>query len=68
MKRAPLVSVLIPAYNAARWVAKSIGSALAQDWPRTEVIIVDDGSLDDTLATARRFESSDEKAALECSP
>src|SRR5436309_1610049 len=52
-----LVSILIPAYNAARWVAESIESALAQDWPRTEIILVDDGSRDGTLAVARSFES-----------
>ncbi len=53
----PLVSVLIPAYNAAPWVAKAIGSALAQDWPRIEIIVVDDGSRDSTLRAARQFES-----------
>jgi glycosyltransferase involved in cell wall biosynthesis len=54
---AELVSILIPAYNAAEFVGETIKSALAQTWPRTEVIIVDDGSKDDTLAIARQFES-----------
>lgn len=53
----PLVSILIPAYNAERWIGDTIRSAIAQDWPRTEVIIVDDGSRDSTLAVAKRFES-----------
>jgi glycosyltransferase involved in cell wall biosynthesis len=53
----PLVSILIPAFNAEPWIADTIRSALAQTWPRTEVIVVDDGSRDRTLAIARRFES-----------
>ena len=50
-----LVSILIPAYNSARWLKESVGSALAQTWPNKEVIIVDDGSKDDTLAIAQTF-------------
>jgi len=53
----PLVSILIPAYNAERWIGDTIRSALAQTWPRTEVIIVDDGSRDQTLRVAREFAS-----------
>jgi len=53
----PLVSILIPAYNAEPWIADTIASALAQTWPRTEIIIVDDGSTDRTLRVARRFAS-----------
>jgi glycosyltransferase involved in cell wall biosynthesis len=52
-----LVSILIPAYNAEWWVTHTIKSALAQNWPRTEVVVVDDGSADNTVAAARRFES-----------
>ena len=52
-----LVSILIPAYNSARWLRDSVSSALAQTWARKEVIIVDDGSKDNTLALARTFES-----------
>jgi len=51
----PLVSILIPAYNAERWIADTIRSALAQTWPRVEVIVIDDGSCDQTLAIARKF-------------
>lgn len=51
----PLVSILIPAYNAARWVGQAIESALEQTYSRTEVIVADDGSADDTVAVVRRF-------------
>jgi glycosyltransferase involved in cell wall biosynthesis len=53
----PLVSILIPAYNAQEWLAESLRSAIGQTWDRKEVIVVDDGSKDRTLAIARHFES-----------
>ena len=53
----PLVSILIPAFNAERWIADTIRAALAQNWPRKEIIIVDDGSTDQTLSIARQFAS-----------
>jgi glycosyltransferase involved in cell wall biosynthesis len=53
----PLVSILIPAYNAAAWIAESLESAIAQTWPNIEIIVVDDRSSDDTLNIARRYES-----------
>jgi glycosyltransferase involved in cell wall biosynthesis len=52
----PLVSILIPAYNAERWIAETIRSALGQTWPNKEIIVVDDGSADQTLRIARQFE------------
>lgn len=51
----PLVSILIPAYNAASWLGETMQSALRQDWPNVEIIVVDDGSTDDTLGVARTF-------------
>src|SRR6266436_5604027 len=53
----PLVSILIPAFNAQEWIADTLRSAVAQTWEQKEIIIVDDGSTDQTLAIARRFES-----------
>ena len=54
----PLVSILIPAFNAQPWIADTIKSALAQTWPAKEIIIVvADASTDQTLLIARRFTS-----------
>jgi glycosyltransferase involved in cell wall biosynthesis len=54
----PLVSILIPAYNAEKWLAETLRSALDQTWDNKEIVVVDDGSKDGTLALARTFESS----------
>jgi glycosyltransferase involved in cell wall biosynthesis len=51
----PRVSVVIPAYNAERFVAAAIESVLAQTFKDLEVIVVDDGSRDGTGAIAARF-------------
>jgi glycosyltransferase involved in cell wall biosynthesis len=53
-----LVSILIPAYNAERWIADTLRSAIAQTWSPKEIIVVDDGSSDRTLDVARQFESA----------
>jgi glycosyltransferase involved in cell wall biosynthesis len=50
----PLVSLLIPVYNAAPWLEQTLQSALAQQWPHCEIIVVDDGSRDESVAVARR--------------
>ena len=55
----PLVSILIPAYNAEDWIAYTLQSAIAQTWQRKEIIVVDDGSTDRTAEVARRFASKE---------
>jgi glycosyltransferase involved in cell wall biosynthesis len=57
----PLVSILIPAYNAEEWIVHTIQSAIGQTWQRKEIIIVDDGSTDGTAEVARRFASKEVK-------
>lgn len=51
----PLVSVVIPNYNYARYLSKAISSALAQHYPNVEVIIVDDGSTDESIEIIESF-------------
>lgn len=55
----PLVSVIIPAFNAVRFLPRALASVAAQTYPteRIETIVIDDGSTDDTLALARTFEA-----------
>jgi glycosyltransferase involved in cell wall biosynthesis len=53
----PLVSVLIPAYNAEKWIGYTLESAVAQSWPRKEIIVANDGSTDRTAEVAGRFAS-----------
>lgn len=53
----PLVSILIPAYNAEKLIGYTLQSAIAQTWPRKEIIVVDDGSTDGTAELVRQFAS-----------
>lgn len=52
-----LVSILIPVYNSEKWIAETINSSINQTWSNKEIIIVDDGSTDNTLQIAREFQS-----------
>lgn len=51
----PLVSILIPAFNAAKTISATLESAIQQSWTRKEIIVVDDGSTDNTAELAERF-------------
>lgn len=55
MSSASLVSIIIPVFNAQQYLAETINSALSQTWPNKEIIIVDDGSTDNSLAIAKSF-------------
>jgi glycosyltransferase involved in cell wall biosynthesis len=55
MTEMPLVSVIVPTYNRARIIAKTIDNILEQTYPNIELIIVDDGSTDDTATVLEPY-------------
>lgn len=65
MAMPPEVSVIIPCRNSAAWLVDAIKSCLAQSWPNLQVIVVDNGSADGSLAVARRYQSR-AVTVLEC--
>ncbi|WP_038059512.1 glycosyltransferase [Thioalkalivibrio sp. ALJT] len=52
----PLVSVIVPACNCADFLEETLQSIVDQDYPHLEIIVIDDGSTDDTAAVARGFQ------------
>ncbi len=54
-KSPPLVSVIIPTYNRSDIVGQAVQSALGQDYPARQIIVVDDGSTDNTLDVLKQF-------------
>lgn len=60
----PLVSVVIPAYNAARFIGRTLHSAVGQTYPNMEIIVVDDGSTDATPQIVQSFCERDRRVVL----
>lgn len=60
----PRVSVIMPVYNARRYLAKSVESILNQTLRDLEFIVIDDGSTDDSLRILRQFEGQDERVRV----
>ncbi len=56
MNRHPLVSVIIPAYNRAGMLRQAVDSVLEQDYRPTEVLVIDDGSVDETPVVLSAYE------------
>ena len=65
---APLVSVIVPARDEARNIARCARSILASTYPALEVIVVDDRSSDDTAAIARAIAAGDDRLRVESAP
>ncbi|QFU74684.1 glycosyltransferase family 2 protein [Halioglobus maricola] len=63
-KNGPLISVIMPNFNKARYVGESIGSLLAQNYQNWELLIVDDGSTDKSIPIIRDFCNRDPRIKL----
>lgn len=57
----PKVSILIPLYNSEKYISETISSAINQTWQNKEIIIIDDGSKDNSLKVAKKFEDNNVK-------
>lgn len=55
MDKQPLVSIVLPVYNASKYIGECIESILGQPYPYFELIILDDGSVDSTIAEMLKF-------------
>lgn len=55
----PLISVVVPVYNMERYLERRIDSILAQDYTNLELILVDDGSTDESLSICNRYRQTD---------
>ncbi|MBW4603103.1 MAG: glycosyltransferase family 2 protein [Calothrix sp. FI2-JRJ7] len=63
-KESPLVSVIIPAYNAETFIKRTLDSILSQTYTNIEVLVVDDGSLDGTADILKSFVQKDSRVKL----
>ena len=57
----PLVSVIVPAYNAAGCIARCVESIVSQSYQELEILLLNDGSTDDTLAVCRKLAAADSR-------
>ncbi|MFM8409578.1 MAG: glycosyltransferase family 2 protein [Alphaproteobacteria bacterium] len=55
---------MIPAFNASTWIVETLRSVLEQDVPEIEVILVDDGSTDDTAKLVTRISENDQRLRI----
>ena len=57
----PLISVIIPVYNASKYLEEALDSVAQQTYPSYEVLLIDDGSTDDSLAICEQFANRDDR-------
>ena len=60
----PLVSIIVPVYNAENYLVRCVGSVLNQEYTNFELILVDDGSKDDSAAICDSFAQRDNRVRV----
>lgn len=61
----PLVSICMPLYNGEAYLKKSLDACIAQDYPNLEILLVDDGSTDNTIELAKSYAAKDSRIRIE---
>ncbi len=64
MHTIPLISIGVTCYNARDTIARAIASAVSQDWPNLEIVVVDDGSADDSLEIVNSLARTDKRIKI----
>jgi glycosyltransferase involved in cell wall biosynthesis len=64
MPELPLVSFIVPAYNVSAYIVQAVSSALHQTYSNVEVVVVDDGSIDDTVQVVKKTFEEDSRVRL----
>lgn len=64
----PLVSVVVPAFNAARTISETLRSISQQTYAALEIVVIDDGSTDETADIARRYGATDSRVRVITKP
>lgn len=64
VKNKPLVSVIVPVYNIEKYLAECLDSIISQTYKNIEIILVDDGSTDDSLKIAKKYAKNDERIKI----
>lgn len=64
MTKTPLVSIIVPCYNAEKFIEACINSVILQDYKNWECIMINDGSKDSTLNLIKSFESKENRICV----
>ena len=64
MMQSGLVSIITPCYNGEKYISETIESVIAQTYPNWEMIIIDDGSKDNSLKIAMEYAQKDNRISV----
>ena len=64
----PKITIVIPCYNAEKWISESINSALSQTYTNKEIIFVDNESSDNSLEIAKEIQTKNQELMVFTAP